>query len=375
VLDHDIVDTYLAAVGDLSDGAPRDLRIVTTALHGVGGPVLSRVLAQAGFTDVHPVTQQVEPDADFPTVSFPNPEEKGAIDLSLALASQVEADIVIANDPDADRCAMAVLDPRVGDSGGWRMLHGDEVGALLGSEVAARAAEAAYGANPLGGDGSPGAGTAGILANSIVSSRLLERIAAGHNLGYATTLTGFKWIARTPGLIFGYEEAIGFCVDPASVRDKDGISAGLIMAQLANRLKAQGRTVIDQLDDIARQHGLFLTDQLSLRFDNLAQIPETMDRLRANPPAALVGSPIVETADLADGYQGLPPTDGMLFRSADDTRVIIRPSGTEPKVKCYLEVIHPVEYDAIFDRVTDARVSARCILDDLTQEIATLLAT
>ncbi|MDR0482019.1 MAG: phospho-sugar mutase [Cellulomonadaceae bacterium] len=360
VLGENVVDHYIAAVLGNRDGAPRNLRIVTTSLHGVGGQVLSRMLEEAGFTDVHPVPEQYKPDADFPTVVFPNPEEKGAIDMALALAQQVQADVVIANDPDADRCAMAVFDPRLGDDGAWRMLHGDETGSLLGFEVAQRCA-------------AEGASESAVLANSIVSSRLLARIAAGAGLGYAKTLTGFKWISRTPGLVFGYEEALGYCVDPANVRDKDGISAALIIAQLANRLKAEGRTIIDCLDDLARQHGLFLSDQLSARFSDLSLIPATMARLRANPPATLVGSPVVEMVDLAEGWDGLPGTDGMLLRAQDDTRVIIRPSGTEPKVKCYLEAVVPVEQDADFDTVTAARACAREVLEALKPELTAVL--
>jgi len=306
---------------------------------------------------------------------------------------------VIANDPDADRCAVAVWDPRVapmvstsstagarstgaqrggGEAtpaveepsgrletkgakpGAWRMLHGDEVGSLLGLAVANSPAVQKDKANA-------------VMANSIVSSRLLRRIAAKAGLTYSNTLTGFKWIARTPNLVFGYEEALGYCVDPANVKDKDGISAALVIAQLANKLKAEGRTIIDQFDDLAREHGLFLTDQVSLRFTDLSDIPKTMAKLRANPPQELAGSPVVELADLSAGYQGLPPTDGILIRTQNDNRVIVRPSGTEPKVKCYLEVAHPVEYDASFDRVTEARASARKVMEQMKSEMKSVL--
>lgn len=354
ILSDEILDEYVKSVTALSDDAPRDLRIVTTSMHGVGGEVLSRVLSEAGFEDVFPVAEQFDPDPDFATVAFPNPEEPGALDLAFAKAADVKADLVIANDPDADRCAVAVLDPRDGDGGAWRRLHGDEVGALLGYAVAHSVAALEPDAT---------------IANSIVSSRLLGKIAAKAGLNYANTLTGFKWLTRTPHLAYAYEEALGYCVDPAHVRDKDGISASLIIAQLANELKAEGRTLLDLLDDLAREHGLYLTDQLSLRFDDLSQIGKTMARLRANPPTALCGSPIVEFADLSEGYEGLPPTDGILMRSADDTRVIVRPSGTEPKVKCYLEVVHPVEADASYEQVTEARASAKNVLADLKAEI------
>nr|WP_245885630.1 phospho-sugar mutase [Xylanimonas oleitrophica] len=368
VLGDDVVDAYVAAVGALSDGAARDLRIVTTSLHGVGGPTLARVLAEAGFTDVVPVAEQADPDPDFRTVAFPNPEEKGAIDLALALAQEVDADLVIANDPDADRCAVAVRDRRTGTyqgtetsrSQGWRMLHGDEVGALLGHEVATSGRATGSGATP-------------VLANSVVSSRLLASVAAKHGLAHATTLTGFKWISRTPGLVFGYEEALGYCVDPASVRDKDGISAALVVAQLANRLKAQGRTLVDQLDDLAREHGLFLTDQLSVRFEDLSRIGETMARLRSAPPRTLAGAPVVTVIDLSEGTDELPPTDGVALLTDDDTRVVVRPSGTEPKVKCYLEVVRPVDPGATFEQVGETRAVAQDALATLKQEVAAAL--
>ena len=234
------------------------------------------------------------------------------------------------------------------------MLHGDEVGALLGELVASSA-------------------TNGVLASSIVSSRLLGRIAAAHGLDHASTLTGFKWISRVDGLVFGYEEALGYCVDPAQVRDKDGVSAALRMVQLADTLKAQGRTLVDALDDLARAHGLHLTDQLSARFTDLAQIPATMQRLRTAPPASLAGSAVVETVDLSDGVDGLPPTDGLRLLAEDGSRVIVRPSGTEPKVKCYLEVIVPVAGDASVDEVSEARHVASARLQAIRADMSAAL--
>ncbi len=366
-LDEDVVEAYLAAIGALAvPGSPRDLRIVTTSLHGVGGELLRRVLADAGFRDVHAVPEQVAPDPAFPTVAFPNPEEPGAIDLALALAQAMDADLVIANDPDADRCAAAVRDPwaavATGEdsarAAGWRMLHGDEVGALLGSDVARGVAAAG------GGDG--------VLANSIVSSRLLGRIAAAHGLAHRETLTGFKWISRVEGLVFGYEEALGYCVAPSFVRDKDGLSAALLLAQLAARVKAEGRTLLDELDDLALEHGLHLTDQLSARFGDLSAIGATMDRVRSAPPTTLAGSPVVAVEDLArpaPGPDALPPTEGLRLLAEDGTRVVVRPSGTEPKVKCYLEVVVPVEAAA----VDDARRTARSRLDAVRGDVARAL--
>jgi len=344
VLPASLLDDYVAGVSALATpGGSRDLRIVLTPMHGVGGVVAERVLRGAGFTDLDVVPEQAEPDPDFPTVAFPNPEEPGAMDLALALAHAVGADVVLANDPDADRCAVAVADPRArtphgpdtAASQGWRALHGDEVGALLGEHLARRHGRA-------GASHAPATAGTGVLASSIVSSRLLSRIAAAHGLRHAATLTGFKWIARTEGLVFGYEEALGYCVDPAHVRDKDGLSAALLLAELAADLKAEGRTLVGALDDLAREHGLHLTDQLSARFDDLAEIGATMARVRQAPPATLAGSPVTEVVDLSDGVDGLPPTDGLRLLAADGTRVVVRPSGTEPKVKCYLEVVLPV---------------------------------
>jgi len=371
VLGPEITDEYHAAVATLHDGEPRaKLRIVTTSLHGVGGAAVARVLAEAGFTDVVPVEEQAGPDPDFPTVSFPNPEEPGAIDMALALAQDAHAALVIANDPDADRCAVAVLDPQYGTyqgaetafSQGWRMLHGDEVGMLLGWDAAELAAQ-------LGGQ----SGRSGTLACSIVSSRALAAIAARHGLEHATTLTGFKWISRTPGLVFGYEEALGYCVDPEHVRDKDGLSAAVAVAQLASRLAAEGRTLLDRLDDVARACGLHVTGQVSARFDDLDLIRSTMTALRTSPPSALAGSPVDSVRDLAEGLNGLPPTDGVVLLTADDTRVIVRPSGTEPKVKCYIEVVSAVDPDASAAALSAARVAARGRLARVQSDIQAAL--
>ena len=310
--------------------SPAPVRIVLTAMHGVGGAICREVLARVGFTDVVEVAEQFEPDPDFPTVAFPNPEEPGALDLALDKAREVEADLVIANDPDADRCSAAI--PDADAPGGWRQLTGDEVGALLGEQAAELAAFAGN----------------GVLACSVVSSRLLRRIAQSHGLGFRRTLTGFKWISREPGLVFGYEEALGYCVDPAAVRDKDGISASVRLAVLTSVLKQQGRTLQDLLDRLAREHGLHATSPLSMRVEDLGIITATMERLRSGgAPAKLAGSPVSTTVDLLDGVSDgnggtLPPTNGLVWVTASDDRVVVRPSGTEPKLKCYCEVILPV---------------------------------
>lgn len=311
-------------------GATAPLRIVLTAMHGVGGEICREALTRAGFTDIVVVDEQFTPDPDFPTVTFPNPEEPGALDLALAKAREVDADLVIANDPDADRCSAAIPDPHA--TGGWRQLTGDEVGSVLGEQAAELAAFT---------------GT-GILANSIVSSRLLRRIAQAHGLGHRNALTGFKWISRVPGLVFGYEEALGYCVDPEHVRDKDGISASVRLAVLASVLKQQGRTIQDLLDRLAREHGLYATSPLSVRVEDLSFISDAMDRLRAGgAPAKLAGSPVVDVFDLMDGASDgnggrLPATNGLIFKTAANDRVVVRPSGTEPKLKCYCEVVIPV---------------------------------
>ncbi len=304
--------------------AKPSLRLVTTAMHGVGGAVLDEVLRAVGFTDIHPVQAQQDPDPDFPTVSFPNPEEPGALDAALAQARRLDADLVLANDPDADRCSAAVPDASV--EGGWRQLSGDEIGALLGDFIASRYAGEA----------------SAVLANSIVSSRLLSRIAESAGVAHATTLTGFKWIARTPRMVFGYEEAIGFCVFPQLVRDKDGISASALLASYAALLSESGSSVTQRLDELALEHGVYATAPLTIRVDDLTDIARMMGRLRSQGVSALAGSPVSTVVDLARGWQHLPATDGMLFVSDLGDRVIVRPSGTEPKLKCYCEVVVPV---------------------------------
>ncbi|HNM96929.1 MAG TPA: phospho-sugar mutase [Marmoricola sp.] len=342
VLPESIVTDYEAAVGSIIGPGPRDLKLVYTPLHGVGGSTVVDVLTAAGFAAPVVVPQQAEPDADFPTVSFPNPEEPGAMDLAMALAAELGADLVVANDPDADRCAVAAPGRE-----GWAMLRGDEVGALLGDHLLRK-------------------GRSGVYANSIVSSSLLGAMAAAHGQPHQETLTGFKWIGRVEGLVFGYEEALGYCVDPAQVRDKDGVSALLLFCELAAELKASGQTVRDRLDEIAHTYGLYATDQLSARMSDLAAIPATMDRLRTSPPSSLGGLGVLVVDDLAAGSAELPPTDGLRFRLAEGARVIVRPSGTEPKVKCYLEVVVPTD-----DGVDAARITAADRLNAIKADLRT----
>jgi phosphomannomutase len=338
-----MMESYVAAISAGPPPAHR-LRIVHTAMHGVGSAPALAALARAGFTEVIPVTAQQRPNPDFPTVAFPNPEESGAIDMAMQTAVTTKADLVIANDPDADRLAVAIPDPRTG----WRMLHGDELGALLAGEA---------------GDG--------ILVNSVVSSRLLAAIAADMGREYVRTLTGFKWMGRVPGMGFAYEEAIGYCVRPDLVRDKDGLSAAVAVARLAARCKAEGRGLTDVLDDLARRHGLYLNGHMSVRFADVAAIPVVMETLRADPLTYLAARSITQVVDLSTGWEGLPPTDGMMFFTDRNDRLVIRPSGTEPKLKCYLEVIEPVDPSASYDAVTYARGQARGRLSAIRLDLAT----
>jgi len=321
-LDDGVLDAYLARTDEvLAAGSPRTARTVYTAMHGVGKETLLAAFARAGFPEPVLVAEQADPDPDFPTVAFPNPEEPGAMDLAFAKARETDPDLIIANDPDADRCAAAVKDG--GGSGDWRMLRGDEVGALLAEHLVRR-------------------GARGTFAESIVSSSLLGRIAEKAGLPYEETLTGFKWIARVEDLRYGYEEALGYCVDPEGVRDKDGITAALLITELASELKSGGRTLLDLLDDLAVEHGLHATDQLSVRVDDLSLISDAMRRLREQPPTRLAGLSVTKAEDLTKGTDTLPPTDGLRY-TLDGARVIVRPSGTEPKLKCYLEVVVPVD--------------------------------
>ncbi|MDN5901141.1 MAG: phospho-sugar mutase [Brachybacterium sp.] len=356
LLGEQLREDYLTAICALPDPeGPREVRIVHTAMHGVGTETALAAFHRTGFGEVHPVAKQADPDPDFPTVAFPNPEEPGAIDLALELARTLEADVVIANDPDADRCAAAVLDPH---RGGWRMLTGDELGVLLGDHLVRRH------------------GYRGVLARSIVSSRWLDAIARSAGLEAAATLTGFKWITRAPGIVFGYEEAIGYCVLPEVVRDKDGLSAALIVAEMAAQARAEGTTLIGRLDELAEEHGLYSTAQLSIRVEDLALIGTMMERLRAAPPTALLGSPVLTNQDLSQGSvatTGLPPTEGVLLRSEDDTRVVVRPSGTEPKLKCYLEVVTAVPAGASTSETGALRNRADERLEALKDELRQVL--
>ena len=355
----DVLDSYIDHVAGLVPrDAPRDVSVVYTPMHGVGGDTLLHVMNAAGFPTPRVVAAQYAPDPEFPTVSFPNPEEPGAMDLALEEGLEGDADVVIANDPDADRCAAAVPTRDRGASGGpaFRMLRGDEVGVLLGWWLHERGARGSY-------------------ANSIVSSSLLARMAESYGVEHHETLTGFKWIGRIPGLAFGYEEALGYCVDPSRVSDKDGVSAALLVVEMVAALKARGRTVHDVLDDLAIDHGLHATDQLSVRVSDVSLISTAMARLRATPPTSVAGLEVLAFEDLEAGVNGLPPTDGVRLRLAESTRVIVRPSGTEPKLKCYLEVVVPVSAAGApsIDDVDAARLIATHRLAELKAGMAAAL--
>lgn len=346
-LGDDVLDDYVAQVATLvGQHTPRQARVVYTPLHGVGGETFERVLKRAGFPRAIRVGDQFEPDPEFPTVAFPNPEEPGAIDLAIHEAKRATADLVIANDPDADRCAVAV--PVPGSPGDWRMLTGDEVGSLLGWWIIERGA------------------TSGVFARSLVSSSMLDAIAGAHGLASTQTLTGFKWITRVPGLEYGYEEALGYCVDPLHVRDKDGISAGLLVIEMASALKEDGRLLTDVLDNLDREHGIHATSQVSVRVSDLGRITDIMRRLRANPPSSIAGIAVLGMDDLEAPTDGLPPTDGLRFNLEGGARIIVRPSGTEPKIKCYLEVI---EYPNGTD-LEGARASASRRMEALRHAVA-----
>jgi phosphomannomutase len=344
-LGDDLLDAYLGKVATLPRGTERTLKVAATALHGVGASTLGLALERAGFNDLHLVPEQSVPDPDFPTVSFPNPEEPGATDLLLALASEVDADLAIALDPDADRCALGVRER----DGSWRMLRGDETGVLLGEHILSTI---------------DGTTPDPLVATTIVSSSMLGEIAKAHGARYTETLTGFKWLARTgDSLVFAYEEALGVCVNPDFVRDKDGIAAAVLACGFAATLKAGGRTSLDVLDELAVRHGVYVTDQVSLRVTDLSVRSTLMAGLRATPPTALAG--------IAIGLEDLLPDADVLRLSGEGLRVVVRPSGTEPKLKAYLQVIGPV---ADASSLEPARKAARERLAAVRTEIERLLS-
>jgi phosphomannomutase len=315
VLGEEVISEYVSRTSALAP-RPGDLKIVYTAMHGVGTETIQRVFNHAGFATLILVDEQCTPDPDFPTVAFPNPEEPGAIDLALKKARDFGADLVIANDPDADRCAAAINDPKVG----WRMLRGDELGIVFGEWIAR--------SNPSGS-----------FANSIVSSSALRKISGHYGVDFQEVLTGFKWIAKIENLAFGYEEAIGYAVDSDNVNDKDGISAAIFLAQIAMDLKRDGLTISDLLNQVWERHGFHGTEQISIRVTDMSAITLLLAGLRSNPPREIAGRAVESIDDLAAPKDGLPPTDGLRIWLAGGIRIIVRPSGTEAKMKCYIEVV------------------------------------
>ena len=321
VAGEDVVDAYVAATAAVAH-APfgvQEMRWVYTAMHGVGWETFSRVVKAAGYPAPRVVEEQRDPDPTFRTVSFPNPEEPGAMDLSFARARAVDAEFIIANDPDADRLAVAI--PDEGAEGGWRRLTGNEVGLLLGWR-AAKAAQSTPGAS---------------LACSLVSSPGLGAIADAYGLDFHETLTGFKWISRAPGMVFGFEEALGYLVNPGTVRDKDGISAAVALLGLAADARVRGVTIAGLLEELGSEIGHFASGQVSVRVDDLSIIANTMTSLRAQPPASFGTRAVATADDLSRGGAGVPAGDVLRYRLADGSRVVVRPSGTEPKLKIYID--------------------------------------
>ena len=318
ILNDDVLNRYVARTASIAPNV-YPVKAVYTAMHGVGTESVQMVFSVAGYDDPILVTAQTSPDPDFPTVAFPNPEEPGAIDMSLEVARTNDGDIVIANDPDADRCAAAI-----NDSGKWRMLTGDELGSLFGEYLATSAPEN-YRDRCFG--------------NSIVSSSLLSKIAKRHGIEFHETLTGFKWLAKLENLGFGYEEAIGYSVDPQTVNDKDGVSAAIMLARIAGELKSQGSNISEYLGKINEMYGYHKTVQISIRVQDLSNIGRVLNSLRSSEPDQIAGLKVLRFDDLLKPTGDLPPTDGLRFYLEKDVRIIIRPSGTEPKVKCYIEVV------------------------------------
>jgi phosphomannomutase len=329
------------------------LRVTYTPLHGVGGVPMMELLTSAGFSAVTPVGVQFLPNADFPTLAFPNPEEPGALDRAIATADKSSSTLVIANDPDADRLGAAVLGPQ-----GWRILRGDEIGWLLASALLTDADS-----------------TSDVVATSIVSSTMLKKMADAHHVRFAATLTGFKWISRSAGdgvLRFGYEEALGFAVDPL-VADKDGMSAGLALCHLAHRLAQQGQTLLDRLDEIETQYGVHAVTQLSFRVDGpqaMSIITATVNRMKASPPSTLGGLNVSEVEDLESGWHGLEPTEGLVLQLGTHGRIVVRPSGTEPKLKAYVEILGS---DRSGESLQQQREAAHAQLVTIGNELTELL--
>ena len=353
VVSEDLLEAYREHMVTRFAVPSSDLSIAYTPLHGVGGEFMADLFARSGFSRVALVAEQFRPDPTFPGLAFPNPEEPGVLDVGIARANACGASLLIANDPDADRLGAAVRDAH----GEWRVLRGDEIGWLLGAVALAEAQDN------------------DVVATTIVSSSMLEKMAARAGVHYATTLTGFKWIAKAaPGrrLAFGYEEALGFAVDPC-VADKDGLSAALALSRLAHDLSLHGLTLLDRLDELESRYGVHAGAQLSLRVGaghGRGVLTEVMSRVRAHPPASLGAVALSEVIDLEAGYGDLAPTEGLIWRLGATGRVVVRPSGTEPKLKAYIEVVD----EPSGEDVAEQRRRASLRLEAIREDLASLLA-
>ena len=314
-----LIDTFVDKTAALSTRPATPIRFVYTAMHGVGWEVANRCFLAAGLGDAVVVSEQIHPDGMFPTVAFPNPEEPGALDLAFETADRAGIEVIVANDPDADRLAIAIK-----ENGTWRRLSGNEVGSLLGWRAAER---------------HKGSGTPAALAASIVSTPALRAVAADYGIDYSDTLTGFKYVNRVPNLIFGFEEALGYLVDPDKVRDKDGISAAVDFLSMAGELQERGLTIADHLGEFADRFGAFASTQISLRFDNLSDIPVISSKFRQSPPDSLGGRRITAVDDFTHGFENFAPSDLLRLTIEGGSRVIVRPSGTEPKLKIYIDAV------------------------------------
>lgn len=345
VLGEDIAAAYVDAVAEAFEPTSQNLTIAYTPMHGVGASTFLAAARRCGFSDIHTVSSQAEPDPNFPTLPFPNPEEPGALDELLALAQQVHADLAIAHDPDADRLGVCVRD---GEQ--MRQLTGDELGALLAHILLK-------------------SGRTGTYANSIVSGTLLGKLAHAHGQAFTQTLTGFKWIGKVDGLAFGYEEALGYCVRPDLTGDKDGISAALLLLNAANDMRRRARTLLDELDDLAREFGVHATRQVSIRANDMSDVRAVLAGVQENPPTELGGQQVTHIVDLSQPLHEQRPTDGMKVLLDGGCWVVFRPSGTEPKLKCYIEVVAPVRSSLV-----EAKRHAAEALDAIATDLATVLS-
>jgi len=358
--DEDVVLAYIAQTASIAHRPRAQVNAVYTAMHGVGWDTTRRVLEKAGFDLPTLVDAQIAPDAAFPTVAFPNPEEPGAMDLAYDTAREVSAELIIANDPDADRLAVAIVD--LSSASGYRRLSGNEVGAILGWRAAQLAASIA------GDVDAPVTENTGALACSIVSSPALHAVADAYGLRFVETLTGFKWVSRVPNLVYGFEEALGYLVNPGTVRDKDGISAAVALLSLVSDLKSEGTTLAGYLDSFAEKFGHFASGQISVRVSDVSAIARVMTRLRQSPPTHVGRIRVDEIDDFRWGLGDLPPSDVLRIRLTDGSRVMVRPSGTEPKLKVYIDTRSTV------GSLEDRRAAAHAALDELDRGMRALIA-